>query len=113
MSLLLTYIKSFLWGEIVGTDSFGNTYYIAPKKKDSFGRPKRWVLMKGRQEASKIPPEWHGWLHYTVDDPQEKAYGWEKAHLPNLTGTPYAWLPPRLRDGENQEPQKTYEPWNP
>jgi NADH:ubiquinone oxidoreductase subunit len=26
------------------------------------------VLFKGAVEASKVPADWHGWLHHTQDD---------------------------------------------
>ena len=45
-----------------------------------------------------MPPEWHAWLHHTIDEiPRPGArtrYPWEKEHLPNMTGTPYAYHPP-------------------
>ena len=33
------------------------------------GRPRRWVTYTDFAEASKVPAGWHGWLHYTVDEP--------------------------------------------
>lgn len=88
--------RFYTWrkGGLVGTDGAGNRYYRA---KDDSGR--RWVIYNGLAEASRVPPEWHGWLHHTVDDlptasgttyvPRE----WEKPHQPNLTGTPLAYRP--------------------
>ena len=29
------------------------------------GRSRRYVVYKGEVEASKVPSDWHGWLHYT------------------------------------------------
>ena len=53
----------------VGEDAFGNTYYEARDNSDSYGDHKRrWVIYTGYSDASKVPPEWHGWLHYTFDD---------------------------------------------
>ena len=68
-TLLFTWWK----GERVGTDEFGNRYYrekpgrqLRPGGgRDS--RERRWVLYKGEAEASKVPPEWHAWLHHTVN----------------------------------------------
>ena len=72
-------------GVLVGTDDEGNKYY---KEKNG---PRRWVIYKGEANASRIPPDWHGWLHHTVDQlPTEASHvvkPWEKEHVPNLTGT--------------------------
>ena len=54
--------------------------------------PRRWVIYKNLAEASQVPPEWHGWMHYMVDTPPtEEAYvarPWQKQHVMNMTGTP-------------------------
>src|SRR6185295_4047999 len=87
-----TWIHTKLKGVFVGEDVLGNVYY---RTKD--GR-RRWVLYKNLAEASMVPPEWHGWLHHTmaepptVDPPVVKS--WEREHVPNLTGTPFAYSPP-------------------
>ncbi|KAF0145048.1 MAG: NADH dehydrogenase, partial [Rhodospirillaceae bacterium] len=62
--------RFFTWfrGRLVGTDAYGNRYYRGPLRVPG-GRERRWILYKGRPEASKVPPEWHAWLHYTVDAP--------------------------------------------
>src|SRR4051812_13814283 len=53
-------------GVKVGVDQFGNTYYEARDARDSYGTHKRrWVIYRGYADASKVPAEWHGWLHYT------------------------------------------------
>jgi len=48
-------------------------------------------------EPSKIPAEWHGWIHYSWDmtpvNLNTKKYSWQKIHLPNLTGTKNAHSP--------------------
>ena len=76
-------------GELVGTDGAGNRYF---QNKSSIrrGRPRRWVLYSGAVEASKVPPEWHLWLHHTViEAPKDmaKQHDWEAPHQENLTGT--------------------------
>ena len=87
-----TWIYTKRQGRFVGEDLFGNTYYQTRDAK------RRWVLYKGLAEPSLVPPEWHGWLHHTVDEPPTvappKVKAWEKEHLPNLTGTPFAYRPP-------------------
>ncbi|CAI9087049.1 OLC1v1021015C3 [Oldenlandia corymbosa var. corymbosa] len=52
---------------LVGIDKFGNKYY--EKFGDTqYGRH-RWVeyASKDRYNASQVPPEWHGWLHFITD----------------------------------------------
>ncbi len=92
----MTFIKKILGLCIkVGQDPYGNRYYQERYFFLSRKRyPKRWVLYKGQAEGSKVPADWHGWLHYTTDhEPsrQRKPYAWEKPSLPNLSGTPYAY----------------------
>jgi len=105
-------------GKLVGTDQFGNQYYTE-KKPAKDRRTKRWVMYKGMPEASKVPPEWHGWLHYTQDKPPTerpvKHYEWEKSYLPNLTGTRGAYVPPGhlLRGGQRDPSTADYDAWNP
>jgi NADH:ubiquinone oxidoreductase subunit len=119
--------RLFTWwkGELVGTDQFGNRYYrerpgrqLRPGGgRDS--RERRWVLYKGEAEASKVPPEWHGWLHHTVNeiplDADPPKYPWQKPHLPNLTGTPLAYRPSGsvLKGGRRAPTTGDYEPWQP
>jgi NADH:ubiquinone oxidoreductase subunit len=68
-------------------------------------------------EASRVPPPWHAWLHYTVDVPlsETNAYAWQKPHLPNLTGTPAAHRPKGhvLAGGERPAGDGDYTPWRP
>ena len=53
----------------MGTDAAGNRYYVQSKGVGPLGVPRRWVIYKDLAEASQIPPEWHGWMHFTVDTP--------------------------------------------
>ena len=86
-------------GRFVGQDELGNKYYEARDDRDSYdkGRKRRWVVYNGYADASKVTPDWHGWLRYTFDEPPTiepfKVRAWEKEHLPNLTGTIYARRP--------------------
>ena len=62
-------------GRHVGSDAQGNHYYVQSKGVGPLGVPRRWVIYKTEAEASQIPPEWHGWMHYTVDAlPTETGY---------------------------------------
>lgn len=121
---LTTRLYTMLCGEPVGEDAFGNRYYRRKgaahgSRTDERKREKRWVLYKGSAEPSKVPAEWHGWLHYTHDAPPTqkppRRYFWQKPHLPNLTGTPYAYVPPGhlKRGGKRDRATPDYEPWQP
>lgn len=85
MHNLFFYFKSFFIGVLVGKDKYGNTYYVHKKNKK-----KRWVIYKGLPEATKVPPEWFGWLHGITDTIGEMS---DKRHYPNLTGTDFAHTP--------------------
>ena len=104
----------------VGDDAMGNRYFEARNLRTSYdGRKRRYVIYKGYAEATKVPAEWHGWLHYTFDEPPTVAplvvRAWEKPHLPNLTGTPYAYRPAGsiLGAGERARAVGDYEAWSP
>lgn len=105
------YFRTWLYGRKVGEDSQGNKYY-EDKRTQRYGKPRRWVLYKGTVEATKIPPQWHGWLHLTTEVSSQSytPYSWQKEHLPNLTGTPQAHKPKGLK---GLEVRKIYEPWVP
>lgn len=118
-----TRLYTWLRGEAVGKDRFGNRYY---REKggghvhgDSLRRERRWVVYNGEVEASRVPPEWHAWLHHTSDEvPPEEGppkYHWEKEHQPNLTGTDQAYRPPghTLKGGRRAKATGDYEPWTP
>jgi NADH:ubiquinone oxidoreductase subunit len=77
------------------------------------------VLYNGEVEASRVPPEWHAWLHRTVVDPPKPGAAqprpWQKPHQPNLTGTGQAYRPPghTLKGGQRAKGTGDYEPWIP
>jgi NADH:ubiquinone oxidoreductase subunit len=108
---LNTQIWTSRHGVKVGEDEQGNVFYRT--KDDS----RRWVIYNGEAEASRISPDWHGWLHRTWDEPPSEAplphKPWEKPHQENLTGTPLAYVPPgSLRRAEPAE-RRDYEAWTP
>ncbi len=99
-------------GVFVGEDEAGNRYY----QERNGGR--RWVIYNGPVEASRVPPDWHGWLHYTVDlPPTEDTYqrrDWEKPHMPNMTGTPGAYRPRGSTLAPQPLPKRAaYQAWQP
>ena len=62
-----TFMYTVYTGKFVGKDQFGNKYY-----SNSEGR--RWVIYKNNIESSKIPPEWHSWIHFLViNKPTDKS----------------------------------------
>jgi NADH:ubiquinone oxidoreductase subunit len=86
---------------------------------DSIRKERRWVIYNGEIEASRVPPEWHVWLHHTSDEiPPEGGpprQPWQKDHQPNLTGTGHAYRPPghTLKGGRRDRATGDYEPWTP
>ena len=66
-----------------------------------------------------MPAEWHGWLHYTFDNAPTPGtlqhHAWEKEHIPNLSGTKGAYVPPGhlLRGGKREASTSDYEAWKP
>jgi NADH:ubiquinone oxidoreductase subunit len=106
------------FGGEVGQDVLGNVYYQA-KKPDARGLLRRWVIYSGANDASRVPPEWHGWLHNTIEAVPEQglppARVWEKAPLPNLTGTRDAYRPAGSLDAGGHRAAATgdYEAWSP
>lgn len=106
-------------GKQIGKDGAGNIYYEAPARP-GYKRPRRWVIYNGREDPSRVPPEWHGWLHYQSDTPPP-ANGspyrrkWQKPPSPNLTGTTGRYLPPGhvLNKGERPTFHGDYEAWTP
>ena len=56
-------------GEHVGTDAQGNKYYRSKPKEGE--KERRWVIYDGNNDASRVPAEWHGWLHGAFDDVPE------------------------------------------
>ncbi len=95
-----------LFNQKVGEDEFGNAYFQSKTGK-------RFIVYKGIAEASKIPAEWHGWMHYTTDtmplNIDTKKHSWQKIHLPNLTGTKNAYSP----KNSQASVKKSYHSWQP
>jgi NADH:ubiquinone oxidoreductase subunit len=108
-----TRLTTWWSGVPVGQDKFGNRYYENRDKK------RRWMIYAGTVEASRVPPDWHGWLHHTFADPPTTAplpaKAWEAEHQPNLTGTPGAYHPEGSlwKDGKRPPATGDYEAWRP
>lgn len=103
----------FTWrkGIKVGEDDQGNIYYH--NADDS----KRWVIFNGEMEATRISPDWHGWMHHTWDEPPTAKpmvhKAWEKPHVENLTGTPLAYAPAGSIRQAKPKDRSDYEAWSP
>ncbi|MEL7212343.1 MAG: NADH:ubiquinone oxidoreductase subunit NDUFA12 [Pseudomonadota bacterium] len=98
-------------GVRVGEDADGNVFY---KNRDD---SRRWVIFNGEAEASRVSPEWHGWLHRTWDTPPTEAplprKTWEKPHQENLTGTALAYAPAGSIRRKAPQEKSDYEAWSP
>lgn len=115
----ITWVTLLGGGKPVGTDRAGNRYYRA-KPRPGYTRERRWVVYKGEPEASKVPPEWHAWLHAQTDKiPADSGESfrqkWQKPHEQNMTGTDKAYRPPGhvLSGGRRDRATGDYEPWTP
>ena len=100
-------------GQKVGEDEQGNIYYQTADSK------RRWVIYNGESEASRVSPDWHGWLHHRVDTPPSKEEyqprDWQLPHKGNQTGTAGAYRPQgsTLASGKRPEATGDYKPWTP
>ena len=103
----------FTWrkGVKVGEDEQGNIYY---QTRDGV---RRWVIYNGEMEASRVSPDWHGWLHHTFADAPSKApfthKTWEIPHQENLTGTAQAYAPAGSIRRAQPADRSDYEAWQP
>lgn len=115
----ISFFTMFAGARKIGTDNLGNRYYQA-RPRAGYSRPRRWVIYKDKPEASMVPPQWHGWLHYQTDDiPDEDELSyrrpWQKPHAPNMTGTTGAYRPDGhiLAGGIRNKATGDYEAWKP
>ncbi|MGP3696125.1 NADH:ubiquinone oxidoreductase subunit NDUFA12 [Rhodobacter sp. NSM] len=106
-----TQLFTWRYGVKVGEDEQGNLFYTSKDGK------RRWVIYNGEIEASRISPDWHGWLHNTWEDPPTSRpllhKPWEKAHVENLTGTDRAYAPPGSIRRTEPVARRDYEAWQP
>jgi NADH:ubiquinone oxidoreductase subunit len=115
---LFTMLRTWFRGQLVGVDDYGNRYY-RERGATPWRRERRWVVYSRHAEPTLVPPGWVGWLHKRIEKaPSEQplpAQPWEKAPLPNLTGTELAYLPPGAlqRGGQRAPATGDYEAWRP
>ena len=99
-----TFLKTVFFGKHVGTDEYGNKYFMS-KKND------RWVVYFDNIEATKITSDWFLWIHHTIDkipSNEEDKHLWQKKHLGNQTGTKHSFKPVKIR---KDDIKKKYETW--
>ena len=102
-----TFIYTLLFGKFMGEDDFGNRYY-------SNSKGKRWVIYKDIVESSKIPPEWHLWIHFlakNIPNNNRRKFIWQKKHEENFTGTKKAYKPEGSLVNDSKKDNKKYEKW--
>ena len=121
MKNLGLYIYTFFKGKFVGKDERNNKYY---KSNIAYGtkKEKRWVLYnnKRKNDPTFINPDWHAWLHHTINDipnnsKTKKKFYWQKKLSPNQTGTEKAYQPigHLLNKNKSKHKIKIYESWDP
>ncbi len=106
-----TQLWTWRTGQKVGEDAQGNIFYR--NADDS----RRWVIYNGDIEATRVSPEWHGWLHRTWDQPPTEAplvhRVWQKPHQENLTGTAMAYAPAGSIRRADPAERRDYDAWTP
>ncbi len=106
-------------GSHLGEDLWGNRYFQAGKVDPALNVRRRWVIYKGANDASRVPPEWHSWLHHQSEDVPSKslppARSWQQEPVPNLTGTVGAYRPAGALESGGRRAASTgdYEAWSP
>jgi NADH:ubiquinone oxidoreductase subunit len=106
-------------GRLVGVDKYGNKYY---ENRYYFYGSSRWVeyaeYKNLEYDASQVPAEWFGWLHYRTDaTPNEDAvklhtkFKWMLDHSENQSGTKEAYMPysttkPKIEAWDHNEGKK-------
>ena len=101
-----TFLNTLFFGKLVGIDDSKNKYYVD-------NNDRRWVIFNSEVEATKIPPEWHAWIHHLIKEIPSKGefskYGWQKDHQENKTGTKEAYSPNKYK----VQTKADYESWRP
>ena len=110
-STINTQFYTWRKGSKVGEDAAGNAFFETRDGK------RRWVIFNGEAEASRVDPDWHGWLHHTFKEPPSERplthKTWEKPHQENLTGTAMAYAPAGSLRRVAPKKQSDYEAWAP
>jgi NADH:ubiquinone oxidoreductase subunit len=100
-------------GELIGEDDLGNRYYQARDNS------RRWVIYNGSNDAARVSPDWHGWLHNTFEGKPETYLppirSFEISSPGNATGTASAYKPSGAleRGGARAASTGDYQAWSP
>ena len=101
-----TFLYTLFKGKYVGSDDFGNKYYINSKDR-------RWVIYKNNVESTQISSEWHLWIHFLTKNipTNKKKFDWQITHQENLTGTLKAHKPEGSLSADSKKNMRKYETW--
>lgn len=108
-----TALYSSRHGQLVGEDELGNRYY------QSGDGTRRWVMYNGSNDAARVAPDWHGWLHNTFEGLPESylppARSFEISSPGNPTGTAAAYRPSGALERGSARASSTgdYQAWSP
>ena len=100
----------------VGEDDLGNTYWEGGTTPQ--GTTRRWVIYKGANDTSRVPPDWFSWLHHQIADVPDQSLPaprqWQKPAVPNMTGTALAYRPSGAleKGGHRASATGDYEAWS-
>jgi len=114
-----TWLTTTFSGTEVGRDGDGNIYYRRQGQPGPVGSERRWVVYNGANDSSRVPPEWHLWLHHSRAEPPTDVplpvKAWERPWRPNPTGTIAAERPrgALARGGIRAPAAADYRPWTP
>lgn len=105
-------------GVLVGEDDLGNRYFKSRTVK-SGDVERRWVIYNGANDAARVSPDWHGWLHNTFEGEPDSylppARGWELDRPGNPTGSDDAYRPKGALESGGHRARSTgdYQAWSP
>lgn len=108
-----TWLHTARNGTEVGRDADANIYY------EDVRTGRRWVIYATDNDSSRVPPEWHLWLHKTrADAPSQvplPVKAWEAPWRPNPTGSDRAEMPSGAlaSGGRRAASAADYRPWTP
>ena len=112
-----TRLHTLVYGKFVGSDEFGNRYYES--RRACKGKRRRWVMYNGANDAARVSPDWHGWLHNTFEGEPETylppVRGWELDRPGNPTGSDAAYRPKGAIEAGGKRARATgdYQAWSP
>ena len=68
-----TMLRTWLHGELVAVDDYGNRYYrergYRDRRAPGWRTERRWVVFNRDADPTRVPTGWVGWLHGRIDMP--------------------------------------------